>query len=171
METQSKIDVHKGIIDLYDRLDKIFVKYTTHNWKNQWPHEKDIDDTSYDLKIYEENCNLFLLTTVDKYKDGIGLNLESTFSFKIEVHPENDNTIRVDIEYKHLGIDIFYYVSDYINWEANCTYLIDLCTNVYNSSISLRESFNETGDIYGDINPDFIRRYKRNFLLEKLEIE
>jgi len=30
-----------NIEDLYKRLEKIFIDYTTHQWKNGWQHEGD----------------------------------------------------------------------------------------------------------------------------------
>ena len=43
------------INNLYDKIDKIFIDHTTHQWKNGWQHEGDRE--SEELTIQKEVVN------------------------------------------------------------------------------------------------------------------
>ena len=104
--------------DLYKRLESIFVEYTTHQWKNGWEHEGDRLSKEYTIQENIPWNNLFLLQKTNNYMYGDGILLDGPRGFKIELHNEDSNKIRIDIEVKQMGIDIFYYVDNELDWLA-----------------------------------------------------
>ena len=154
-------------IDLYNKLDKIFVEHTTHQWKNGWQHEG--DRLSKELSI-QKNVpwnNLFLLCTEIR-----GFYLNGPMGFKIEVKLDSDKSIRIDIEAKQMNdLDIFYYVYNDLDWLAHQDFIINLCQNVYDANVKLRESIKEVPmNIYGDDNPKFATKFRRERQLDKLDL-
>ena len=100
------------------RLESIFVEYTTHQWKNGWEHEGDRLSKEYTIQENIPWNNLFLLQKTNNYMYGDGILLDGPRGFKIELHNEDSNKIRIDIEVKQMGIDIFYYVDNELDWLA-----------------------------------------------------
>jgi len=155
------------IKELYDKLHKIFTEYTTHHWKNGWQHEG--DRLSKELTIQKNVAwnNLFLL-----YMERREFILNGPMGFKIEIKKEHDNTIRIDIEYKQMAdLDIFYYVDNELDWLAQQDFIIDLCKNVYDTNVVLRESISIVPtNIYGEHNPNFSKPFRREKQLNELGI-
>jgi hypothetical protein len=164
-----------NIEDLYKKLEKIFIEHTTHQWKNGWVHEG--DRLSEELTI-QKNVpwnNLFLLQETEGYQ-GKGLSLDGPQGFKIELKMESSlqpmNRIRIDIEGKQMGdIDIFYYVDNELDWLSQQDFIVDLCQNVYDANVILRQAISvvPTG-IYGDYNPKFVQSFRRERQLNELGI-
>ena len=156
-----------NINDLYKRLETIFVDYTTHNWKNGWQHEG--DRLSKELTIQKNVAwnNLFLL-----YMERREFILNGPMGFKIEIKKEHDNTIRIDIEYKQMAdLDIFYYVDNELDWLAQQDFIVDLCQNVYNANVILRQAISVVpNNIYGNHNPKFAQSFRRERQLNELGI-
>ena len=155
------------IKELYDKLHKIFTEYTTHQWKNGWQHEG--DRLSKELTI-QNNIpwnNLFLL-----YVESRGFRLDGPMGFKIEVRNEFENKIRIDIEYKQMAdLDIYYYIDNELDWLAQQDFIINLCQNIYDANLVLRESISIVPtNIYGKHNPDFAKPFRREKQLNKLGI-
>lgn len=151
--------------DLYKKLETIFVEYTTHQWKNGWEHEGDRKSKELTIQKNEPWNNLFLLQKTTKFH-GNAISLDGPNRFRIEIQNEL-NRIRIDIEYRQIGIDIFYYIDNELDWISNQDFIIDLCQNVYNFNVLLRDIPN---NIYGDYNPEFIKPFRRERQLNELGI-
>ncbi len=152
--------------DLYKRLETIFVDHTTNQWKNGWQHEG--DRLSKELTIQKMvNCNnLFLLQ-----KSSEGFQLEGPMGFEIEIEGEGDSTIRIDIEYDNIDLNIYYYVDNENDWIAHQDFIFDLCKNIYNANVLLLDSISVVpNNIYGDANPKFANKYSRERKLNELGI-
>jgi hypothetical protein len=158
-----------NIEDLYKRLETIFVEHTTHQWKNGWVHEG--DRLSKELTI-QKNVpwnNLFLLQKSEKYS-GTEISIDGPQGFKIEVKYQDG--IRIDIEGKQMGdIDIFYYIDNELDWLAQQDFIVDLCQNVYDANVMIREAISvvPTG-MYGNHNPKFAQSFRRERQLNELGI-
>jgi hypothetical protein len=156
-----------NIEDLYKRLEAIFVDYTTHNWKNGWEHEGDRLSKSRTIQKNVPWNNLFLLQKSENYS-GTEISIDGTQGFKIEVKYQDG--IRIDIEGKQMGdIDIFYYVDNELDWLAQQDFIVDLCQNVYDANVMLREAISvvPTG-MYGDHNPKFAQSFRRERQLNQI---
>ena len=158
------------INDLYDKLELIFVDHTTHFWKNGWQHEG--DRGSKNLNIQNRiNCNnLFLLEKSDNYN---GFSLSGPHRFKIELQIV-DFIIRVDIEStKEMNdVDIYYYIDNELDWMSHMDFIVDLCKNVYDASVKIRETIlTVPSDIYGSTNPKFAQKFHRERVLNDLGIK
>lgn len=158
-----------NINDLYKRLETIFVDYTTHQWKNGWEHEGDRLSKSLTIQKNVPWNNLFLLQGKLSRR---GLSLDGPQGFKIELKMESSDRMRIDIEAKQMGdIDIFYYVDNELDWLAQQDFIVDLCQNVYDANVMLREAISvvPTG-IYGNNNPKFAQSFRRERQLNELGI-
>jgi hypothetical protein len=158
-----------NINDLYKRLETIFVDYTTHQWKNGWVHE---GDRLSDRLTIQKNVpwnNLFLLQGKLSRR---GLSLDGPQGFKIELKMESSDTIRIDIEAKQMGdIDIFYFIDNELDWLAQQEFIVDLCQNMYNAHVTLKESISVVPtNIYGNHNPKFAQSFRRERQLKELGI-
>jgi hypothetical protein len=163
-----------NIEDLYKRLEKIFIDYTTHQWKNEWQHEGDRLSKELTIQNRVPWNNLFLLHKYKNNRYGYGqkISLEGPMGFNIEVQNEHKERIRIDIEAKQMsGLDIFYYVDNELDWLAQQDFIVDLCQNVYDANVLLRESISviPTG-IYGNHNPKFAQSFRRERQLNELGI-
>jgi hypothetical protein len=158
-----------NIEDLYKRLEKIFIDYTTHQWKNGWQHEGDRLSKELTIQNRVPWNNLFLLEETNRYIHGKGLSLDGPQGFKIELKIESRDIIRIDIEAN--DIDIFYYVDNELDWLAQQDFIVDLCQNVYDANVLIRESISviPTG-IYGNHNPKFAQSFRRERQLNELGI-
>jgi hypothetical protein len=162
-----------NIEDLYKRLEKIFIDYTTHQWKNEWQHEG--DRLSKELSIQNRvTCNnLFLLHKYKNNRYGYGqkISLEGPMGFNIEVQNEHKERIRIDIDSKQLDLSIYYYIDNELDWLAQQDFIVDLCQNVYDANVLIRESISviPTG-IYGNHNPKFAQSFRRERQLNELGI-
>jgi hypothetical protein len=93
--------------------------------------------------------------------------------FKIEVRNEFENKIRIDIEYKQMAdLDIYYYIDNELDWLAQQDFIINLCQNIYDANLVLRESISiiVPTNIYGKNNPDFAKPFRREKKLNELGI-
>jgi len=156
------------IDDLYHKLNSIFVEYTTHRWKNGWQHEGNRLCKSLTIKNNIPWNNLFLLT-----KESKGFHLVGPQGFKIEVKYElHEQQIRIDIDAKQIvDLDIFYYIDNELDWLAQQDFIVDLCQNIYNANVMIRESVLDIpNNIYGDNNPKFTLKYLRDRKLNELGI-
>lgn len=159
------------INDLYKKLDKIFVDYTTHQWKNGWQHEG--DRLSKELTIQKDIpwCNMFLLQQTSKYIYGNGLTLDGPQGFSIEVEQQHPDKIRIDIESNIGNINIYYYVDNESDWLSTVDFIVDMCQKVYDSNVKFRESISAVPKgIYGEINPTFTKSSRRQNQLNDLGI-
>ncbi len=154
-----------NIEDLYNKLDKIFIEHTTHNWKNGWQHEGDRKSKKLSIQNNIPWNNSFLLT-----KNSTDIELRGPNDFKIEINKENTNLIRIDIEAKEMSDkDIYYYVDNQLDWECQQDFIIELCQKVYDATLILRESCSMIpGNMYGIKNPDFAKMYRRDKVLSEL---
>ena len=154
------------INDLYEKLNKIFIDHTTHQWKNEWEHEG--DRLSKELSIQERvpYNNLFLLEKTDK-----GFLLRGP-QIKIEVEYDNyktKDTIRIDIEVRKIAdIDIYYYVDNEIDWMANIDFITNLCQSIYDCNVKIKETVSVITSMYGVINPPFVKQIHRGKKLNEL---
>ena len=160
-----------NIDHLYKRLDTIFVEHTTHQWKNGWQHEG--DRLSKELTIQKEVPwnNLFLLQETNNYH-GNGFSLNGPLGFKVELKKQDNDTIRIDIEAKQMGdIDIYYYINNELDWLAQQDFIVDLCQNVYNANVLLRDVISVIpNNVYGQNNPEFTKPFRRERQLDELGI-
>lgn len=159
-----------NIDDLYNKLDKIFAEYTTHQWKNGWPNEGDRLSKELSIQKHQPGHNLFLL---HKYTDGF--ELCDSNSFKVKLKYDNTNPvgeiIRVDIEDKNSGVDLFYFIDNELDWIDNQEFIVELCQNIYNSKVLYYNSISKVPRaIYGEFNPDFFKLYRRDKKLKDLGI-
>jgi len=159
-----------NVEDLYNKLDKIFVDYTTHKWKNGWQHGDDKLSFGSNGKRTDW-INLFLLQKSENYS-GTEISIDGPSGFKIEVKKESDNCIRIDIESKQMfDIDIYYYVNNELDWLDNQDFIVDVCQKVYDHSVKLREAIsNFPSDVYGQNNPSFVKKFARERKLNDLGI-
>ena len=153
------------IQELYNKLDAIFQKHTTHQWKNGWQHEGDRISKERTIQKNVPWNNLFLFETQTKGFELIGPNW-----FKVEVKRESDNSIRIDIEAKQMSdLDIYYYVNNEVDWQAHSLFIIDLCQKVYDANCQMKEMIDSIPtNIYGQDGPQFAKKYRRDLLLDKL---
>jgi hypothetical protein len=158
-----------NINDLYKRLETIFVDYTTHQWKNGWEHEGDRLSKSLTIQKNVPWNNLFLLQGKLSRR---GLSLDGPQGFKIELKMESSEKMRIDIEAKQMGdIDIFYYVDNELDWLAQQDFIVDLCQNMYDSHVNLKEAISVVpNNIYGNHNPKFAQSFRRERQLKDLGI-
>ena len=158
-----------NINDLYKRLETIFVDYTTHQWKNGWVHEGDRLSKSLTIQKNVPWNNLFLLQGKLSRR---GLSLDGPQGFKIELKMESSEKMRIDIEAKQMGdIDIFYYVDNELDWLAQQDFIVDLCQNMYDSHVNLKEAISVVpNNIYGNHNPKFAQSFRRERQLKDLGI-
>jgi hypothetical protein len=158
----------------YNRLkEEIFVEYTTLNWKNGWEDEGNRNSRSLSIKNNIHGYNLFLLQKYDNYDKSKSIAIDGPNSFKIEIKKDsNDSEVRIDIEYKPDGrsdIDIYYFVDNEEDWLAQQSFLYELCKNVYDNNVRLRESINKVpNNLYGTRNPNFVKLFYRDEQLKKL---
>jgi hypothetical protein len=158
-----------NIEDLYKRLEAIFVDYTTHQWKNGWEHEGDRLSKSLTIQKNVPWNNLFLLQGKLSRR---GLSLDGPQGFKIELKMESSEKLRIEIEAKQMGdINIFYYIDNELDWLAQQDFIVDLCQNVYDANVMLREAISvvPTG-MYGNHNPKFAQSFRRERQLNELGI-
>lgn len=153
------------IQELYNKLDAIFQKHTTRQWKNGWQHEG--DRLSKELTI-QKNVpwnNLFLLEVQHK-----GIELSGPNGFKVEVKRESGNSVRIDIEAKQMSdLDIYYYVYNELDWQAHSLFIIDLCQKMYDANCQIKEMIDSIPtNIYGQDGPQFTKKYRRDLLLDDL---
>lgn len=154
--------------EFYNELKDIFKEYTTHNWKNGWEHEGDRESKKLTIQKEVKDNNLFLL----QYNIGSGYKtiVEGPDGFKIEVHLDgrSNELRRIDIEYGLRFLDIFYYVDDE-NWLSTKQFLLDICQDVYDSNIKLRNTISKVpNNLYGQTNPPFMIQYHRDYQLKKV---
>ncbi len=160
-----------NIEDLYNKLDNIFVDHTTHQWKNGWQHEGDRLSKELTIQKTVPWNNLFLLQ-----ETGRGFSLDGPQGFKIEVKTENlpmsSKGIRIDIEAIQMSdINIYYYIDNELDWLAQQDFIVDLCQNVYDANVMLREAISVVpSGIYGDHNPKFTQSFRRERQLNTLGI-
>lgn len=150
------------ILSLYDELYDLFELHTTWNWKNGWQHEG--DRLSKELTIQKEIMwhNSFLL----EYGDG-QLDLKGPNNFDLGVCLQTNNSIRVDILTQYQN-RTFYYIDSESTWQANKSFIVDLCRDIYEATVKTRNSLSKVPKIHGDKNPNFALDYYRNNQLEKL---
>lgn len=61
---------------------------------------------------------------------------------------------------KKPSLDIYYYVNTEIDWEAQKSFIYDLCKEVYESNVRIKEKFNTVpNDLYGTRNPNFVKLF------------
>lgn len=158
-----------NIEDLYKRLEAIFVDYTTNNWKNGWQHEGDRLSQEYTIQKNVPWNNLFLLQKSVKYS-GTEVSIDGPNGFKIEVKKESNSYIRIDIEGKQMGdLDIYYYIDNELDWLAQQDFIVDLCQNVYDANVMLREAISVVPNgVYGEHNPKFARSFRRERQLNQI---
>jgi hypothetical protein len=156
-----------NINDLYKRLETIFVYYTTHQWKNGWEHEGDRLSKSLTIQKNVPWNNLFLLQGKLSRR---GLSLDGPQGFKIELKMESSEKMRIDIEAKQMGdINIYYYIDNELDWLAQQDFIVDLCQNMYNAHVTLKESISVVPtNIYGNHNPKFAQSFRRERQLKDL---
>lgn len=158
-----------NINDLYKRLETIFVDYTTHQWKNGWVHEGDRLSKSLTIQKNVPWNNLFLLQGKLSRR---GLSLDGPQGFKIELKMESSDKMRIDIEAKQMGdINIYYYIDNELDWLAQQDFIVDLCQNMYDSHVNLKEAISVVpNNIYGNHNPKFAQSFRRERQLKDLGI-
>lgn len=158
--------------ELYKELDSIFKEYTINYWKNDWCNEGDRKTKSRSLLKPTKNHNMFLLCKTGEWRDGISFELRTVEGFHLEVKWENGNDkIRFDIEANLTDLDIYYYITEKM-WEANKSFIIDLCKSEYKSTIMKRKQLEEIGKLYGEIDPVIsLKAYREQQLKEILEDE
>jgi len=158
-----------NINDLYKRLETIFVDYTTHQWKNGWEHEGDRLSKSLTIQKNVPWNNLFLLQGKLSRR---GLSLDGPQGFKIELKMESSEKMRIDIEAKQMGdINIYYYIDNELDWLAQQDFIVDLCQNMYDSHVNLKEAISVVpNNIYGNHNPKFAQSFRRERQLKDLGI-
>jgi hypothetical protein len=158
-----------NINDLYKRLETIFVDYTTHQWKNGWEHEGDRLSKSLTIQKNVPWNNLFLLQGKLSRR---GLSLDGPQGFKIELKMESSDKMRIDIEAKQMGdINIYYYIDNELDWLAQQDFIVDLCQNMYDSHVNLKEAISVVpNNIYGNHNPKFAQSFRRERQLKDLGI-
>ena len=158
-----------NINDLYKRLETIFVDYTTHQWKNGWEHEGDRLSKSLTIQKNVPWNNLFLLQGKLSRR---GLSLDGPQGFKIELKMESSDKMRIDIEAKQMGdINIYYYIDNELDWLAQQDFIVDLCQNMYDSHVNLKEAISVVpNNIYGNHNPKFAQSFRRERQLKELGI-
>lgn len=162
----------------YNRLrTEIFVDHTAYNWKNGWQNEGNRKSRSLSIVNKIDGYNLFLLTKSDNYNSSKNIEIEGPNSFKIEIKYEeggnsysnNDKKeVRIDIEYKP-SMDIYYYVDTETDWEAQESFLYELCKEIYESNVKIKEKMNTVpNNLYGTRNPNFVKLFYRDVQLKKL---
>lgn len=153
-----------NVDDLYNKLDKIFVDYTTHQWKNGWENEADRKSKSLTVQKEVRGYNIFLLQKYDN-----GFELQDSNSFEIQFKYDGAKIIRVDIEINDIDLDIYYFVDNELDWLDTQDFIVELCQKVYNSKVLYYESIKQIpGSLYGKVNPDFTKSYRRDRQLNKI---
>lgn len=152
------------IQDLYNKLDAIFQRHTTRQWKNGWQHEGDRLSTELAIQKNVPWNNLFLLLF-----DGREIELHGPSGFGVVVRKEF-NSIRIDIETKQMAnLDIYYYVYNEIDWQAHSLFIIDLCQKMYDTHCQIKDIIDSIPtNIYGQNGPTFANKYRRDLLLNDL---
>lgn len=152
------------IQDLYNKLDTIFQKHTTRQWKGGWQHEGDRLSTELTIQKNVPWNNLFLLLF-----DGREIELHGPSGFRVEVQKEF-NSIRIDIEAKQMAnLDIYYYVHNEIDWQAHSLFILDLCQKMYDTHCQIKDMIDSIPtNIYGQNGPTFANKYRRDLLLNDL---
>ena len=151
------------MLDLYERLAKVFVESTTHQWKNNWEHEGDREDRTIYIKRKVPFNNLLLLTN-----DVLGHRLEGPQNFKLMVTQDEDR-LRIDIEANDL--DIFYFVDNEPDWLATCDFIVELCQKTYDANLMIHKTISVIPkEIWGLTNPDFTKPYRRERCLHDLGV-
>lgn len=155
------------IEELYNKLVKIFVDHTTHNWKNGWQHEGDRLSTELYIQKNVQWNNMFLLQKIHGYAR-IGFILEGPNEFKVQIKKEDRHAtnIRVDIN-RAINDKIYYYINE-SEWEACQLFIVELCQTVYDSNVAIKQVVNNIPSIYGESNPSFLKEYKRDLLLNNI---
>lgn len=170
-----------NIIKFYNRLKtEIFVEHTTLNWKNGWEDEGNRKSKSLNVVNKIEGYNLFLLNKYENYDKSKNIRIDGPCSFRIEIKQNGisntygpvDTEIRIDIEYKpdnNQILDIYYYVDTEKDWEAQESFLYDLCKEIYESNVKIKEKINTVpNNLYGTRNPNFVKLFYRDEQLKKL---
>lgn len=159
------------MLDLYERLEKVFVESTTHQWKNNWEHEGDREDRTLYIKRKVPFNNLFLLTNdvlLDNFQPVREVRLEGPQNFKVMV-TQDGTRLRIDIEANDL--DIFYFVDNEPDWLATCDFIVELCQKTYDANLIIHKTISEIPkEIWGLTNPDFTRPYRRERCLNDLGV-
>ena len=154
-----------NINDLYKRLETIFVDYTTNHWKNGWQHEGDRLSKELTIQKSVPWNNLFLLQS--SYNE---LSLDGPQGFEIDVKKYENRFIKINIETKQMAdVNLFYYVDNELDWLDQQDFICDLCQNVYNANVKLRESISVIPKIpHNEMNPKFAKSYRRKRQLAEL---
>lgn len=154
------MDIHQ----LYNKLDAIFQKHTTRQWKNGWEHEGDRSSKELTIQNTVPWNNLFLLLF-----DGKEIELRGPNGFKVEVDIEF-NSIRIDIEARQMSdLDIYYHVNNELDWQAHSLFILDLCQKIYDAHCQIKEMIDSIPmNIYGDDGPQFANKYRRDLLLNDI---
>lgn len=156
------------IDNLYDKIDKIFIDHTTHQWKNGWQHEGDRE--SEELTIQKEVYwnNQFLLERHDDCLKLQGPYIDLTVKLDY-VNNSSEKGIRVDIRADHItDIHKYYYVDNEIDWQGHEHFILSLCQKYYDSVIELKKILSLIPDVDKIINPSFAKEYRRDKLLKNL---
>lgn len=157
--------------ELYDVLDKMLVLHTTRQWKNGWQHEGDVLSEALTIQKEVKWNNMFLLQKGHRSRNEYdSFSLDGPNGFKIEVQMDNKRDIRIDIRNHYSDINIYYYVNNGSDWEASKMFITDLCQNVYDSHVSMRNIMSDVPKVYGAVNPKFTLNYKRDNLLKEIGI-
>lgn len=127
--------MNKLISELYEELDIIFRKYTTHQWKNGWQNEGDRESDSLSIVRQVMNNNLFLLT-----KDNYGVELRGN-SFRIEAKIDNpfDMEQKVRFDIKSSKVDHICYLITEEDWQSHKKFIVDFCGRMYESEVKTKE--------------------------------
>lgn len=68
-------------------------------------------------------------------------------------------------------LNIFYYVDNELDWLDQQDFIINLCQNIYDANVVLRESISIVPtNIYGEHNPNFSKPFRRERQLNELGI-
>lgn len=159
-----------NVEDLYNRIDNIFIDYTTRQWKNGWQHEGDRLSKEFSIQKNIQWNNMFLLQKNHRF--GSSFSLDGPNGFKLEVQDDVTNGIRIDIEYRSEGeLNIYYYVDNELDWMCHQDFIVDVCQDIYDANVKIRQSISTVPNkIYGEINPKFAKKYLRDIKLSELGI-
>ena len=156
------------INNLYDKIDKIFIDHTTHQWKNGWQHEGDRESEELTIQKEVDWNNQFLL---ERYNSSLHLHgpyIE--INVKLDyMNNSSEKGIRVDIKADHItDIHKYYYVDNKIDWQGHEDFILSLCQKYYDSVIELKKILSIIPDVDKIINPSFAKEYRRDKLLKNL---